>query len=86
MEWSINLGDLVKDRITGLQGIVVARTEWLNGCRRVNVQPRELKDGKPVECCSFDIEELQVLETNVLAPKPEERITNGPMPNVRRRG
>ena len=35
-----NLGDEVKDTITGFKGIVVARTEWLNGCARVTVQPQ----------------------------------------------
>jgi hypothetical protein len=45
----VKLGDKVKDRVTGLTGIVIARTDWLNGCIRMTVQPQELKDGKPVD-------------------------------------
>lgn len=33
------MGKLVRDKISGLEGIVVARTEWLYGCIRLNVQP-----------------------------------------------
>lgn len=43
----IILGDRVKDEITGLSGIVIAVTQWLNGCVRMQVQPEKLKDGIP---------------------------------------
>jgi len=78
----IKLGDKVKDRVTGLEGIVVARTDWLNGCIRMVVQPQLLKDGKPVDTSCFDIEELVLVKADALPPKPEERRTNGPMPSV----
>jgi hypothetical protein len=32
---TVNLGDKVKDRITGLEGIAIGVTTWLYGCRRV---------------------------------------------------
>lgn len=65
----IKPGDLVKDGITGFTGIVVARTEWLNHCIRCTVQPRELKDGKPVESQTFDEEQLEVLEPQSFVSK-----------------
>lgn len=76
----IKLGDKAKDRVTGLVGVVVAETFWLNGCHRLTIQPQELKDGKPVDTSCFDIEELELVEKNVVAKKPEDRVTNGPMP------
>lgn len=76
----IELGDKVKDRITGLEGIVVAKTEWINGCIRLSVQPQEIKDGKPVECSAFDIEELELITAGVLQAKTRY-VTNGPMPH-----
>ena len=33
----INLGDEVKDRVTGFIGIAVSRTNYLNGCDRIDV-------------------------------------------------
>lgn len=76
------IGDKVRDRVTGLTGIITARTEWINGCIRMLVQPQELKDGKPVDASSFDIEELELVTAGVIVPKPEERRTNGPMPSA----
>ena len=42
----IHLGDRVKDKLTGFSGVVVAITEWLNGCTRMAVQPEKLVEGK----------------------------------------
>ena len=44
----MKLGDLVKDIISGFEGIVVADTQWLNGRRRLILQPRGLHEGKPI--------------------------------------
>ena len=40
----IKLGDIVTDRISGYEGIVIARTEWLYGCTGIGVQSTGLKD------------------------------------------
>jgi hypothetical protein len=53
-------GDEVKDTVTGLKGIIVATTSWLNGCIRYVIQPQELKDGKPVETTCIDEEQLEL--------------------------
>ena len=79
---TINLGDQVRDRVTGYTGIVIAFTQWLNGCNRVTVQAQELKDGKPVDCQAFDVEQMEVLKANALdlSQKP----SGGPMPSPQR--
>ncbi len=43
----INLGDKVRDSITGFAGIAVAKTIWLHGCVRWHVESAKLKDGVP---------------------------------------
>jgi len=58
---NVNLGDIAEDIVTGFKGTVVAVTNWLNGCQRVTLQPNELKDGKPVESYTFDVEQIQVI-------------------------
>lgn len=60
----LKLGDLAKDRVTGFQGTVIARHEYLNGCVRLSIQPNELKDGKPIESHVFDIEQLDLVEAD----------------------
>lgn len=57
----VNLGDEVKDKITGLQGIAICRSDWLYGCVRIGVQPKEVKDGKPVETTYIDEDQLEVV-------------------------
>ena len=71
------LGDKVRDSITGFAGIVTAITEYLNGCKRVSVQPQNLKDGVPIDVQYFDVEQVEVLETKT---SPVLSRTGGPMP------
>lgn len=61
--FKIALGTKVKDKVTGLRGVVVARTEWLFGCLRYTVQPQKLKDGSPIAMETFDEDALVVLGT-----------------------
>lgn len=72
----VELGDRAKDQITGFTGIVVAITEWLNGCIRVTIQPAELHEGKPVESWTFDIE--QIAKCDGVGFRPETTPSGGP--------
>lgn len=47
------LGDRVKDSITGLVGIVVARHEYLDDTTSLTIQPECMKDGAPATAYSF---------------------------------
>lgn len=69
MAVNVQLGDKVKDRISGLQGIVVVVSDSLHGCRQIAVRPQELKDGKPVEASWFDIDQVELVEAGVIKPK-----------------
>mgnify|MGYP006428728419 CR=1 FL=1 len=45
-----NLGAKVRDKITGYEGIVVSRSDWLNGCVRHLVQAEYLSsENKTIE-------------------------------------
>ncbi len=71
----IELGDRVKDRITGYAGIAHAMTIWLNGCVRVAVQPESLdKDGKVVDDRYFDAGQLIIVKKQV--HKAERLVTD----------
>lgn len=78
----INLGDRVKDRITGFVGIATARTEWINGCVRFGVQSDTLKDGLPTEAQWFDEPQLAVLKAGQVQLGRSEK--GGPIPTPRR--
>lgn len=83
----IERGDLVRDRLTGLEGIVVARTEWLNGCARITIQPPGVKDGKPFEVSTVDEENCEYISQSAahVVPfqyeepaQPKQRPSGGP--------
>ena len=58
----VELGNVVRDRITGLQGMAVARTEWLHGCVRITIQPPGLTaDGAPRQSETVDEAQLDPL-------------------------
>lgn len=79
----INLGDVVKDTITGFEGVAVASYEYLHGCRRICVQPQALHEGKPIEASTVDEPQLEVVKA-VAAPRSEP-VTGGPQPEPARR-
>lgn len=78
----VGLGDLVEDKLTSLVGVATVWTVWSNGCSRFTVQPKELKDGLPVDASSSDEKDLVILES--ASPKPKPVKTGGPRPEPRR--
>lgn len=82
-EKMIELGEEVKDRITGFKGIAIANTFYLQGCDRILVQPKVGKDGTIPEPQSFDEPDLEVVGSGVL-PKPEAKKNGGPRPMASR--
>lgn len=63
MNNEIKLGNVVKDTITGFEGIATAITWYLNGCVRVMIQPKKLKDGVPLEAEWIDRSQLKVVKS-----------------------
>ena len=74
----INLGDKVKDPVSGFVGIVTSRTEYLYGCIRVCVAPPIDKDGKLRDTGVFDEPQLVVVKRGVI--KRGANVTGGPRP------
>ena len=64
----IKLGQKAKDKITGFEGIIVARVEYLFGCDQYGVSP-EAKDGKVNDTLYFDEGRMEIIGSGVL---PEE--------------
>lgn len=59
------LGKKAKDKITGFEGILTARCEFLTGCNRYCIQPTELKDGKPIDSIYFDEAQIQIISDGI---------------------
>lgn len=79
----IEIGDEAEDRITGFRGIVVCESLWLHGCRRLSIQPQKMKDGKPVDICTFDEPQVKLIKKSKVGKGSQE--TGGPRPEPMRR-
>lgn len=68
---TVQLGDRVKDRITGFVGIAECRAEWLYGCVRISVRPEKFgKDGKQPDLVTFDEPQLDVVKAGAVENRP----------------
>lgn len=55
------LGKLVKDRVSGFEGIATAETRFLQGCNRILVQPKVKEDGILPDTKYFDEPDIVVI-------------------------
>lgn len=66
MTKKVELGNKVKDRVSGFTGIMVGRTSYLQGCDRCAVQPPVNKDGTLPEMKHFDEPDLVFVDGGVI--------------------
>ena len=59
------IGDRVRERVTGLEGIVTGTHQWLTGCDTCTIQPA-MADGKVPAAEHFDVWRLEVIEAGVV--------------------
>lgn len=76
---SFQFGDLLKDKITGLEGVVVVRAKYSTGCTHYGVCPTELKDGKELNWVWLDESRWVLKKKNYVNFNTEEP-TGGPCP------
>jgi hypothetical protein len=83
MKPELMLGDIARDTITGFEGVIIARAEWLSACDRLVLQPNKLKDdGQPKDNHGFDVTSCEIVKKKVPPAPKEDR--GGPMDNVPR--
>lgn len=63
------LGKRAKDKITGFEGILTVRCQFLTGCDRYCIQPTELKDGKPLDSIYFDEAQIEIITGKEIKPQ-----------------
>ena len=74
----VKLGQEVRDKVTGFQGIAISITEYLQGCKRIEVQPKVDKDGKLMDMACFDEPQLEIVGSGILAEKDIIKKSGGP--------
>lgn len=78
----IKLGMKVKDTVSGLTGIAIARTEWLNGCTRYGIQPPVDSDGKVPASHWVDEPQIEIVDEGITVKSTK---TGGPSPSIPQR-
>lgn len=71
MEFKFKQGETLRDKVTGFQGVVMARTDYFTGCVHCGLCSRTLKDGKPIEWEWFD-------ETRLILVSDIEKVLREP--------
>jgi len=74
----IKLGDKVRDRVTGFEGICIVRSDYISGCARIGLQPPVGKDGKVPEAQHFDEPMCEVVKAAAIPSLPTNN--GGPRP------
>jgi len=74
----IELGDKVKDTISGLVGIAVHRKEYLNGCVQYGVEAKIKPGATEIPLWNIDEEQL-IIVSKKNKPKAKKKPVGGPM-------
>ncbi len=61
--FKFNMGDKAKDIITGFDGFITCRIEFITGCNQYVLQPRVDKAGNLKEPQQFDENRLELVKT-----------------------
>lgn len=59
------LGQKLRDRVTGFEGIATSRLEYLNGCIQYGIKPQAAADGKMPDSCWIDEEQLELVDEGI---------------------
>ena len=73
----IKLGDRVRCKIDGFEGVVTSIVEYINGCFQCGVRPGIDKDGKRIDAEYIDIDQLEVIKPE--AKKVDKKPNGGYM-------
>lgn len=76
------LGETLRDKVSGFKGICTGRADYLTGCRQYKLQPKGLnKEKLPWNTEWFDEEQLSVLPDEIVSFKamPSSGPCNAPV-------
>jgi hypothetical protein len=73
----IGLGKKARDKITGFEGIVIGRIQYLTGCDQYGIVP-PMKDGKPSSAEWFDEGRIEVIGEGITPESVQAPQRGGP--------
>lgn len=76
------LGEILKDKVTGFRGVAMARTEYFTDCEHYGLCSQKLHDGKPINWEWFDETRLVRVKGAKRIEKEERAPTSGLYPDA----
>lgn len=73
----IELGKKARDKITGFEGIITGRCQYLTGCDQYGLVP-PVRDGKIEQCQWFDEGRIEVIGDGITADQVAAPARGGP--------
>lgn len=70
---TIELGQKIRCKVTGFEGIAISRVEYLNGCIQYCIKPKVGKDGKILDGIYIDEEQLEVIGKGLSISEKEKK-------------
>lgn len=78
MQKQFNLGETLKDSVTGFTGIAISKVVFLNGCIQYCVKPTKLgKDGKAIDGEYIDSQQLVFVDNGINKQVDENKTGTG---------
>lgn len=74
-------GDLLKDKVTGLTGVVMVCAQYSTGCHHYGLQPQDFKDFKEPDWTWLDQSRLELMDKAVVTFDVSEDSTSGAFPS-----
>lgn len=81
MKFKFELGETLKDKITGFKGVVMARAEYFTGCIHYGLCSQSLHDGKPIDWEWIDESQLVKVRGAKSITGESKASTSGPFQN-----
>ena len=77
-EFKFEMGATVRDKLTGFDGTITGRADYLNGCRQYLIKPRKLDDGKMIDGHWIDEQRLELMNATIFEAGDTKRRPGGP--------
>lgn len=65
-EFKFEVGLKAKDLVTGFEGVISCRSQWISGCNTYGLKPKVDKDGKLPQSEYFDENTIEITDKKVL--------------------
>lgn len=76
------LGNKIRDKVTGVEGITTGYVTYMNGCIQWNIHPKADKEGKTTDANYYDEQQLEFIDDGI-ADVASNKKTGGANTKVR---